>query len=93
MLSQLASGFVSLNKKEQLYLKLFPKIEEQFKLIEIKSTEKGKDKIDKETKSRSEKNITSSYEPVHSLTDLVSEQYGSHVAGIFPDDKFKSRAD
>jgi len=27
MLSQLASGFVALNKKEQLYLKLFPKIE------------------------------------------------------------------
>jgi len=91
MLSQLASGFVALNKKEQLYLKLFPKIEEQFKLIEIKTTEK--DQIDKETKSRSEKKITSSYEPLHSLTDLVSEQYGAHVAGIFPDDKFKSRAD
>jgi len=91
MLSQLASGFTSLNKKEQLYLKLFPKIEEQFKLIDIKTIEK--DKIDKETKSRSEKKITSSYEPVHSLTDLVSEQYGTHVAGIFPDDKFKSRAD
>jgi ATP-dependent Lon protease len=91
MLSQLVSGFVSLNKKEQLYLKLFPKIEEQFKLIEIKTTEK--DSIDKETKSRSEKKITSSYEPLHSLTDLMSEAYGAHVAGIFPDDKFKSRAD
>ena len=45
MFSQLASGFVALNKREQLYLKLFPKIEEQFKLIEIKTTEK--DKIDK----------------------------------------------
>lgn len=91
MLSQLVSGFVSLNKKEQLYLKLFPKIEEQFKLIEIKTTEK--DSIDKKTESRNEKKITSSYEPTHSLTDLVSEQYGAHVAGIFPDDKFKSRAD
>lgn len=91
MLSQLVSGFVSLNKKEQLYLKLFPKIEEQFKLIEIKTTEK--DQIDKETKSRSEKKITNSYEPLHSLTDLMSEAYGAHVAGIFPDDKFKSRAD
>ena len=93
MLSQLASGFVSLNKKEQLYLKLFPKIEEQFKLIEIKTTEKGKDKIDKKIESRNEKIISSKNEPVHALTDLVSEAYGSHVAGIFPDDKFKSRAD
>jgi hypothetical protein len=91
MLSQLVSGFVSLNKREQLYLKLFPKIEEQFKLIEIKTTEK--DKIDKKIESRNEKKITSSYLPTHSLTDLVSEQYGAHVAGIFPDDKFKSRAD
>lgn len=91
MLSQLATGFVALNKREQLYLKLFPKIEEQFKLIEIKSTEK--DHIDKKTESRSDKKITSSYEPTHSLTDLVGEQYGAHVAGIFPDDKFKSRAD
>ena len=82
MFSQLASGFVALNKKEQLYLKLFPKIEEQFKLIEIKTTEK--DSIDKKTESRQEKKITSSYEPLHSLTDLMSEQYGSHVAGIFP---------
>ena len=93
MLSQLASGFVALNKKEQLYLKLFPKIEEQFKLIEIKSTEKGKDKIDKKTENRANKKINSSYEPIHSLTDLIEEQYGTHTAGIFPDDKFKSRAD
>jgi len=93
MLSQLASGFVSLNKREQLYLKLFPKIEEQFKLIDIKTTEKGQDKIDKKTESRNEKIISSKNEPVHALTDLVSEAYGSHVAGIFPDDKFKSRAD
>lgn len=93
MLSQLGSGFVLLNKREQLYLKLFPKIEEQFKLVEIKSTEKGKDKIDKETKNRINKKITSAYEPIHSLTDLIEQQYGAHTAGIFPDDKYKSRAD
>jgi hypothetical protein len=40
MLVKLASGFVLLNKREQLYLKLFPKIEEQFKLVAIKTIEK-----------------------------------------------------
>lgn len=93
MLAQLGSSFVGLNKREQLYLKLFPKIEEKFNLISITSTEKGKDKIDKETKNRANKKITSSYEPIHSLTDLIEQQYGTHTAGIFPDNKFKSRAD
>jgi hypothetical protein len=91
MLTQLASGFVALNKKEQLYFKLFPKIEQQFKLIDIKTTEK--DKIDKKTENRLAKQITSKNEPLLSLNDLISQQYGPHIKEIFPPDRFKTRAD
>jgi hypothetical protein len=95
MLVKLASGFVLLNKREQLYLKLFPKIEEQFKLVAIKTIEKdkGTDKVDKKTENRAVKKITNKNEPQLALTDLILESYGAHVRGIFPDDKFKSRAD